>query len=431
MKSKSTLIHTSNELSIIPSSWIWKTIDDIKKEEKGSMVSGPFGSNIGSKFFRPIGIPVIRGNNLTTGKTRFLDNGFVFVDDEKAKELSNCISIKDDIIFTAAGTLGQIGIIPTNSKYKKYIISNKQLRLRVNSSIVIPQFVYYWFSSKKMRNYIMQHNVGSSVPLITLRVLRNLPIPIPSINEQHKIVNILDPIDENIFTLRKINKISENLGYQIFKSWFNDFKGQKEFIDSEFGRIPQGWKVTSLKEIGKIISGKTPPTKDEKNYGKDFPFIRIPDMHDSVFVIKTARYISELGKSKFENFLLPPYSVCVSCIATPGLVSLTYTHSFTNQQINSIICDNEISSFFVYYALKDIRDEIIRNASGGTATPNLNKNNFSDMKIIVPPTNLINNFHIIVKPIFEKIFKNMLMINNLKIKKDSLLPKLMSGEIRV
>ena len=199
--------------------WKWKTVDEIKKDKK-ALVSGPFGSNIGKRFFRPMGVPVIRGNNLKQDK--FVDSGFVFVDDEKADELKNCIAVQDDIIFTAAGTIGQVGIIPKNGKYSKYIISNKQIRLRINPDVISPLFAFYWFSSKKMQGYLISNNVGSALPLLTLQELKSVPIPVPSIPEQNKITKILNDFDEKIQHLQKQNKILEQIAQTVFKSWFHD-----------------------------------------------------------------------------------------------------------------------------------------------------------------------------------------------------------------
>ena len=102
------------------------------------------------------GIPIIRGNNLTTGMEKFVDDGFVYLNTEKALEFSNCEAIQNDIVFTAAGTIGQVGIIPRNSKFSKYIISNKQLRARLNTSEILPIYAFYWLSSPRMRDYIIQ-----------------------------------------------------------------------------------------------------------------------------------------------------------------------------------------------------------------------------------------------------------------------------------
>jgi len=106
----------------LPHTWSWSTLGEVANPEGRAIVSGPFGSNIGTKFFVETGVPVIRGNNLTTDFRRFIDKGFVFVTEAKADELGNCEAVQDDLVFTAAGSLGQVGLIPKTSAYPRYII---------------------------------------------------------------------------------------------------------------------------------------------------------------------------------------------------------------------------------------------------------------------------------------------------------------------
>jgi type I restriction enzyme, S subunit len=108
----------------LPNAWRWVTLEEVAAPNSKAIVSGPFGSNIGSRFFVESGVPVIRGNNLTTDMAQFVDDGFVFVTDEKADELGACDAFPGDLIFTAAGSLGQVGIIPDGARYSRYIISN-------------------------------------------------------------------------------------------------------------------------------------------------------------------------------------------------------------------------------------------------------------------------------------------------------------------
>src|SRR5688572_30033037 len=138
----------------LPQGWQWATVEQVQKPNSKAIVSGPFGSNIGSRFFVESGVPVIRGNNLTTDMRRFVDDGFVFITDEKAQELKNCEAFPNDLIFTAAGTLGQVGIIPPDSKYPRYIVSNKQMRARLDENAILPLFAFYWLSSAEMVDYV-------------------------------------------------------------------------------------------------------------------------------------------------------------------------------------------------------------------------------------------------------------------------------------
>jgi restriction endonuclease S subunit/predicted GIY-YIG superfamily endonuclease len=250
----------------LPNTWGWSTLGEVADPDSKAIVSGPFGSNIGSRFFVEKGVPVIRGNNLTTDMTRFVDGGFVFVTEEKANELGNCDAVVKDLIFTAAGSLGQVGIIPDNTKYSRYIISNKQLRARVDKRRVDPLFAFYWFSSKEMVQYIQQRNTGSSVPLINLSVLRSLPLPLPPLTEQRAIAHILGTLDDKIELNRRMNETLEAMARALFKSWFIDFlpvrvkMAAKEQDQSLL--LPQGetntWFVYAIKcNDGSLYIGQT------------------------------------------------------------------------------------------------------------------------------------------------------------------------------
>lgn len=192
--------------------YITTTLEKIILEEEGSIISGPFGSNIGKKFFQKSGIPVIRGNNLSLENEKFIDDGFVFISEEKANELK-CDAYSNDLIFTAAGTIGQVGIIPKNSKYKRYVISNKQIRARIDTNKVDLLYAYYWFSSPWIAEYLKRNNKGSTVPLLTLNEVKNLPITYPKDKEtQIKIAKVLENL---INKINDNNQINNNLDYKV------------------------------------------------------------------------------------------------------------------------------------------------------------------------------------------------------------------------
>jgi type I restriction enzyme S subunit len=202
--------------------------------------------------------------------------------------------------------------------------------------------------------------------------------------------------------------------------------------NEELGKeIPKGWEVRALSDIGDVICGKTPPTKNPENYGDMFLFITIPDMHGNTFIIETEKRLSSIGAATQPKKELPPLSVCVSCIATPGLVSLTHLPSHTNQQINSIVCNKDVSPYFTYLTMSYLSDHITLLGSGGTATLNLNKTNFSAIKILVSDLKTMKSFHLAVKNLFEQILINMQETQTLRQIRDALLPKLLSGEIQV
>jgi type I restriction enzyme S subunit len=264
---------------VLPENWRWSTLGEVAAPNPRAIVSGPFGSNIGSRFFVEKGVPVIRGNNLTTDMRRFIDAGFVFVSEDKADELGNCDAVIDDLVFTAAGSLGQVGIVPKTATYPRYIISNKQLRARVDNRKVEPLFAFYWFSSKEMVEYIQQRNTGSSVPLINLGVLRSLPIPVPPLDEQRAIAYILGTLDDKIELNRRMGETLEAMARALFKSWFVDFDPVRakaegrdpvlpkplanlfpaRLVDSELGEIPEGWGVGRFGDVAAVCRDQDNP----------------------------------------------------------------------------------------------------------------------------------------------------------------------------
>ena len=168
---------------------IWPKVElqNIALNDKGAIASGPFGSNISAKYFVEEGVPVIRGNNLTKGKTKFIDESFAYLTETKAAEFPNCIAVTDDIVFTAAGSIGQVGIIPPDTRYEQYVISNKQLRVRLDKSKANPNFVYAWLSSPLMVRYLENMNNGGAVPLLNLGIIRKVPVPLPPMETQTRL----------------------------------------------------------------------------------------------------------------------------------------------------------------------------------------------------------------------------------------------------
>lgn len=180
-----------------------------------------------------------------------------------------------------------------------------------------------------------------------------------------------------------------------------------------------------------IICGKTPSTKVADYYGSDIPFITIPDMHGNVYTVSTERYLSFLGAQSQANKMLPINAICVSCIGTAGLVTLVATESQTNQQINSIIPKNGYSPFYIYLLMQTLSEVINKLGQSGSTIVNLNKAQFSKIKVLVPSVASMKEFDVMVSPLFSLIHENQEENIRLSSLRDTLLPRLMSGEIDV
>lgn len=206
----------------------------------------------------------------------------------------------------------------------------------------------------------------------------------------------------------------------MYKYYFEDFIPFN-------GTQPSNWKNVKLSSLADdIVCGKTPPTANPENYGGDIPFITIPDMHESVYTLQTSRFLSDIGAATQANKTLPKNSICVSCIATVGLVCLTAEPSQTNQQINSIICKKDVSPFYVYLKMTTLADYLKQLGAGGSTTLNVNKTLFGEIPIIYPDNDTLSKFHAKVSPLFESIRKNQLETQHLEKAKDLILATLSS-----
>ena len=145
------------------------------------------------------------------------------------------------------------------------------------------------------------------------------------------------------------------------------------------------WHNLTINDLGQIITGSTPPTKKTEYYGNEYPFITPTDMKIDSRIVHTERFLSQKGYEYNKNRLLPPNTVCVVCIASIGKTCMTTAPSITNQQINSVVVNQqEYDPFFVYYLLKT-KIEILHNVASGVASPIVNKSTFGNLEVCVPP----------------------------------------------
>ena len=424
-------------IGMIPEEWEVLRIEELLLPEKGAIKIGPFGSQLKKEFLVKGGIKVYGQENIYKSDFELGDR---YITKERFEILKSCELKSGDIIISMMGTIGFVDVVPLN--IKKGIMDSHLLRMRANQNKIDNNFLLYAFRSGVIQNQIDTLSVGTIMAGLSSSIIKLLIFPLPPMLEQQFIAKILSDLDSKIELNQQMNKTLEAIGQAIFKRWFIDFefpneKGKPykssggEMVESELGKIPKGWNVKRIKDCGLVVCGKTPPTKEKENYGEDIFFITIPDMHNKFFVINTERKLSKKGADTQKKKELPPLTVCVSCIATPGLVVLTSEKSQTNQQINSIICNNEISPYFMYLTMKEKAEEIKSRGLGGTATLNLNTGDFENLKIILPEKEVIADFHKLINVVFKKLLTTEYQIQNLSQIRDSLLPRLMSGKIRV
>lgn len=391
---------------------------------------GPFGSSIKVETFVDSGIPVISGTHLKG--YRLEDGNYNFIKEEHANKLINANVKRGDVIFTHAGNISSVAYIPSNSKYERYILSQRQFYLRCNTKLLLPEYITYYFKTPYGQKQLLANSSSVGVPSIAQPVtyLRSIEVSIPDIEEQRNVVEILSSLDDKIELNLQMNQTLEAMAQAIFKEWFVNFNFpgfDGELVDG----LPKGWNRCLIKDFGKIVCGKTPSKAVKEYFGGEYMFIKIPDMHNSVFIIETTDSLTEEGLNSQSNKTIPPFSICVSSIATVGLVCINPEPCQTNQQINSIVPKNKDSRYFLYFLTTSMKDTFLATASGGTATLNMNTSQFSNIGAFMPGEDILKEFDVIVSPIMEKILENEYNIKSLTQTRDTLLPKLMSGQLEV
>lgn len=222
------------------SDWPELSIDELKASSKNAIAMGPFGSRIKAENFVESGVPIIKGGNLNGDF--ILENDFDFLTEKKATELQASNAVRKDIVITHRGTIGQVGIIPDNSKYERYVVSQSQLKVTLDHNKVNPYFVYYFLRSPLGQHRLLVNASQVGVPAIAQAStsVKGIMVPCPNLEIQDKIVEMLLTLDHKIELNRQTNQTLEQIAQAIFKSWFVDFEPTRaKIVAKEAGQDPE------------------------------------------------------------------------------------------------------------------------------------------------------------------------------------------------
>lgn len=287
----------------------------------------------------------------------------------------------------------------------------------IDTNELLPEYLMMWFRRPEFDRYARFMSHGSAREIFSWEDMCDVQLPVPSIDKQMEIVKEYHIIVDRIEMNNKLIEKLEETAQMVYKQWFVDF----EFLDTNGltyksnggeliyektleNEIPEKWSVTTIKGVShKIITGKTPPTNDDTNYGNDMPFLTIPNMHSKVFAIDYNRYLSCKGADSQKNLTIPKNSICVSCIGTSGLVVITTEACQTNQQINSILLKEEDLLYYLYFTMVSNRQKIEEWGQRGSVGNNMNKSEFESLEILLPDKDVLKKFNKIVTPIFNFI----------------------------
>lgn len=325
-----------------------------------------------------------------------------------------CLYDKPSVLIGRKGTIGKVKYV----EHPFWTVDTLFYTI-VNTDIVIPKFLYYVMSQVDFNNY----NEGTTIPSLRTETLYKLEFNIPPLDEQRRILSMLNPIEELMELNAHKNNNLEHLAQAIFKAWFVDFE--------PFGGCkPNDWITYSLGELCSCELGGTPSRNNHEYWNGNIPWINSGEVNH-FRVTKPSEYISELGLAKSATKLLPAKTTVIAITgATLGQISLLEIESCTNQSVIGVKQNDNMPYEFIYPFIKENISILLSHQTGG-AQQHINKQNVESLDVTIPTPQIMKAYTNIVEPLYSLITSNCFEIVYLSDLLNSLLPKLMSGEIDV
>uniref|UniRef100_UPI003564ECC2 restriction endonuclease subunit S n=1 Tax=Bacteroides finegoldii TaxID=338188 RepID=UPI003564ECC2 len=377
-----------------------------------------------------VGIPLVRTPNVGKGRL-VLTNVHRVNSDVYKKRTLRAIPEEDDIIIAREAPVGNAAII---QKKQKVCLGQRVVLLKPNKALVAPNFLVYYLLSNEVQHHLKIHANGAVVAHLNVADIRNLSVCLPSLCEQKKIGKSLKIIDDKIELNRRINDNLEQQAQALFKSWFVDFEPFKDgkFVESELGMIPEGCRVGKAEDFYNINIGKTPPRKEQvwfSSNSSDYIWVSISDLGScGRFVLTSSELLTHEAIKKYNIILVPKDTILLSFKLTIGRVGIAGTELTTNEAIARFITSDK-NREYTYFLLKGYNYEKLGSTSS-IATA-VNSKIIKAMVVLMPDKEILKAFSSLTKPYFDQILRNEQESIRLTILRDTLLPKLMSGELKI
>lgn len=398
--------------------WLECLVEDIASPTPYALATGPFGSAISAKYFADAGIPVIRGGNLSIDVgTRLIDDGLAFLTAEKAAEFSRSVVRQGDLVFTCWGTINQVGLIDGRAKYSEYIVSNKQMKLTPNNKKASSLFLYYLFSGPEKQQEIESSGIGAAVPGFNLGQLRKMKLLLPTIEEQEAIAAVLANFDDKIDLLHRQNKILEAMAETLFRQWFVE------------GACAE-WAAGSINDLIEF----NPPRRLKK--GEVAPYLEMANLSNVTFS-PDYWYDREFSSgTKFRNgdTLLARITPCLENGKTAYVTFLNDDQIGWGSTEYIVMRPRAgLHPFFAYTLARnsDFRDYAEGCLAGSSGRQRVDVEHLKQYAIKMPTSEVVGQFNAFAEAVVPKLHSNFLQMRTLTHLRDTLLPKLMSGEVRV
>lgn len=407
----------------MPNNWKKHKLSEVTNRIGDGLHGTPIYDDNGEYFF-------INGNNLNNGRidikteTKRVDKSEY---EKHKKDLD-----ESSILLSINGTIGNLAFY----RGEKCMLGKSACYINLIKGTDV-KYMYYVFLSPVFQKFLKDIATGTTIPNVPLKGIRDFEFSLPPLPEQQAIAEILSALDDKIELNLQTNKTLEEMANALYKHWFVDFGPFKngKFIQSELGMIPEEWEVKKTSSLFDLTIGRTPPRKEQHWFSediRDIKWISIKDMGTSgAYIFSTSEYLTKEAVEKHNVPLIPQNTVVLSFKLTVGRISITSEEMTSNEAIAHFIPNskNHLSTEFTYLLLKNFNfDQLGSTSSIATA---VNSQTIKNIDFLYPSKNHIELFNAHVGNLFEQIKLNIVETETLKQTRDYLLPKLISGQIRI
>jgi type I restriction enzyme S subunit len=431
--------------------WQLTTLGEICASQGGAIQTGPFGSQLHTSDYKTHGIPVVMPTNIGDGG--IVEEGIARIGQSDVDRLSQHILKMGDIVFSRRGDVTKNALIRPHEV--GWFCGTGCLKVRLgDESIANAKFISHCLRLPDIKDWLIRHAVGATMPNLNTGILSAVPIDLPPLQTQLNIAAMLGALDDRITLLRETNATLEAIAQALFKSWFVDFdpvrakqegrapEGMSDataalfhdsFEESAVGLVPKGWKVAPVGDVVESVGGGTPDTKEASYWEpaehcwttpKDLSGIPSP------VLLTTERKLSTKGLAKVGSGLLPAGTLLMSSRAPIGYLAIAQVPLAVNQGYIAILPDSELPPLFMLFWCQQNMESIKGRANGSTFME-ISKKAFRPIPIIVPPQTLLDAFLGVAVPLFERLVENERQAQTLATLRDTLLPRLISGQLRL
>ena len=408
------------------------------------------GPGILAKDFREDGVPLVRLAGLSRGASVLA--GCNYLDPESAAKRWDQFRLEfGDVLLSTSASLGRIAVV--GEEGIGAVPYTGIIRMRPRDTTVHRPFIRYLLEGPDFQQQCEMVGVGSVIRHFGPMHLRQMTLKIPPLPQQRAIAHVLGILDDKIELNRRMNQTLEEIARATFQDWFVDFgpvraklEGSEPYlppdlwslfpdrlVDSELGEIPEGWRVRSVEDVASVVGGSTPSTKVPEYWNggincwatpKDLSGLSVPVLLD------TERKITESGLGRISSGLLPTGTVLLSSRAPIGYFAINEIPTAVNQGFIAMSPKPPVSNLFLLNWCATAVDDIVSHANGSTFLE-VSKSNFRQISLVVPPYPLMESYHHTATNIHRKMVDNEYSSRTLNAQRNALLPKLVSGEVRI